>query len=79
MSCPPAADGAWSTPHNSTKERPTLTSIAGAAGQIVGGVDTHRDLHHATVVDLLGEIVDTRSFATTRAGYRAMLAWMRLR
>jgi hypothetical protein len=54
-----------------------LESIAGAVRQIVGGVDTHLDLHHAAVVDLLGEILDTRSFATTRAGYRAMLAWMR--
>jgi transposase len=54
-----------------------LKSIAGAARQIVGGVDTHLDLHHVAVVGLLGEILDTRSFATTRAGYRAMLAWMR--
>jgi transposase len=54
-----------------------LDSIAGAARTIVGGVDTHLELHHAAVVDFAGEILGTRSFATTRAGYRAMLAWMR--
>jgi transposase len=56
-----------------------LDSIAGAgvARTIVGGVDTHLELHHAAVVDTAGEILATRSFATTRAGYRAMLAWMR--
>lgn len=54
-----------------------MDSIAGAARQIVGGVDTHLELHHAAIVDRHGEILGTRSFATTRAGYRAMLAWMR--
>jgi transposase len=54
-----------------------LNSIACAATPIAGGVDTHLDLHHAAVIDTHGEILGTRSFATTRAGYRAMLAWMR--
>jgi transposase len=54
-----------------------LNSIARAATPIVGGVDTHLDLHYAAVIDTHGEILGTRSFATTRAGYRAMLAWMR--
>lgn len=45
--------------------------------EIVGGIDTHQELHYAAVLDMRGEILGTRSFATTRAGYRAMLAWMR--
>jgi transposase len=44
---------------------------------IVGGVDTHKDLHVAAVVDEQDRVLETRSFATTRQGYRLMLAWMR--
>ena len=45
--------------------------------RIVGGVDTHKDLHVAAVVDEQDRVMETRSFATTRQGYRQMLAWMR--
>jgi transposase len=45
--------------------------------RIVGGVDTHKDLHVAAIVDEQDRIIGTRSFATTRQGYRQMLAWMR--
>lgn len=48
-----------------------------AARCIFGGVDTHKDLHVAAVVDDYDRVLDTRSFATTRQGYRQMLAWMR--
>jgi hypothetical protein len=41
---------------------------------ITGGVDTHKDLHVAAVVDDCDRVLDTRSFATTRQGYRQMLA-----
>src|ERR1700675_2623596 len=44
--------------------------------RIVGGVDTHKDLHVAAVVDEQDRVMETRSFATTRQGYRQMLAWM---
>ena len=44
---------------------------------VVGGVNTHKDLHVAAVVDEQDRILGTRSFATTRQGYRQMLAWMR--
>ncbi|WP_420636995.1 IS110 family transposase [Candidatus Palauibacter sp.] len=46
-------------------------------GGIVGGVDTHRDLHTAAVVTLEGTVLGTESFPTTRAGYRAMPRWFR--
>jgi len=48
-----------------------------AARHVVGGVDTHKDLHVAAVVDERDRILATASFATTRQGYRQMLAWMR--
>ena len=44
---------------------------------IVGGVDTHKDLHVAAVVDDYDRLLGTASFPTTRHGYKTMLAWMR--
>src|SRR4051812_42643278 len=44
---------------------------------VVGGVDTHKDLHVAAVVDERDRVLATRCFATTRQGYRQLLAWMR--
>ena len=41
--------------------------------QIIGGVDTHQDLHTAAIVSHDGTVLGTESFSTTRAGYRAML------
>src|SRR5215468_9675696 len=40
---------------------------------IVGGVDTHKDLHVAAVVDELDRVLESRCFATTRHGYKQML------
>ena len=45
--------------------------------RVVGGVDTHKDLHVAAVVDEQDCVLGTQCFATTRQGYRQMLAWMR--
>lgn len=39
------------------------------------GVDTHRDAHVAVAVDRLGAQIDSREIATTREGYRSLLAW----
>ncbi len=44
---------------------------------VVGGIDTHKDLHTAAVVDESGKVLGTRSFATTRQGYRQLVRWMR--
>lgn len=44
---------------------------------VVGGVDTHKDLHVAAVVDDLDRVLASACFATTRHGYKQMLAWMR--
>lgn len=45
--------------------------------RIVGGVDTHKDLHVAAVVDELDRVLGSQCFATTRHGYKQMVAWMR--
>lgn len=43
---------------------------------VFAGVDTHKELHVAAVIDSGEAVLGTRSFSTTRAGYRAMLAWI---
>jgi transposase len=54
-----------------------MTSIATVARDVIGGVDTHQDLHLAAFVEVDGTVLGTRAFPTTRAGYRALLAWIR--
>ncbi len=44
---------------------------------IIGGVDTHKDLHVAAVVDVHNRVLGTGSFPTTRHGYKTLLTWMR--
>jgi hypothetical protein len=39
--------------------------------RIIGGVDTHKDLHVAAVVDEQDRVLGTHSFATTRQGARS--------
>ena len=51
--------------------------VEGTGRRVVGGVDTHKDLHVAAIVDEQDRVLGTRCFATTRQGYRQMLAWMR--
>jgi transposase len=43
---------------------------------VIGGVDTHKDLHVAAVVDDQDRLLGSQCFATTRHGYKQMLAWM---
>lgn len=43
---------------------------------VTGGVDTHKDVHVAAMVDELGAHLGTRSFPTTRTGYQQMADWM---
>lgn len=54
-----------------------MASTPAEGREVIGGVDTHQDLHTAAVVTLEGKVLGTESFSTTRAGYRAMLAWFR--
>lgn len=54
-----------------------MKSIARIEPEVIGGVDTHQDLHTAAVVSPDGTPLGTGSFPTTRAGYRRLLSWMR--
>lgn len=49
-----------------------------AALRVIGGVDTHKDVHVAAVIDELGRLLDTASFATTMSGaLKEDIAWAR--
>lgn len=43
---------------------------------VTGGVDTHKDVHVAALVDDLGGLIATRSFANRADGHRELLSWM---
>ncbi|WP_204034442.1 IS110 family transposase [Sinosporangium siamense] len=45
--------------------------------EIAGGVDTHADTHTAAVIDLVGRVLGTETFPADKAGYTALLGWMR--
>src|SRR5215471_11620854 len=51
-------------------------SIVEVARPVVGGVDTHLDVHVAAAVDELGGLLGVRSFPTTPAGYHALSSWL---
>lgn len=45
--------------------------------EVVLGVDTHKDVHVAAVLNALGVLLATSSFPTTAEGYRQLLTWAR--
>jgi transposase len=51
---------------------PASTDLA-----VVGGVDTHKDLHLVTAISATGRLLGTAAFPTTAQGYRRLLAWLR--
>ncbi|MGH9021254.1 MAG: IS110 family transposase [Acidimicrobiales bacterium] len=46
------------------------------APTVVGGVDTHLDVHVAAALDHVGGLLGTRSFPTTLKGHGQLLAWL---
>lgn len=44
--------------------------------EVIGGVDTHKDLHVAAAVDQLGRVLATATFPARRSGYRRLLEWL---
>jgi transposase len=50
--------------------------IVDSARLVVGGVDTHRDVNVAAVVDMNGGLLGVESFRTTAAGHKLLAAWM---
>jgi transposase len=51
--------------------------MAGEAGAVIGGVDTHKHTHHAAVIDHNGQLLDDREFRTNAAGQAELMAWLR--
>lgn len=54
-----------------------MTDTSNEIDSVVGGVDTHKDLHFAAVVDGKDHVLGTQAFATTRHGYKLMVKWMK--
>jgi transposase len=44
---------------------------------VIGGVDAHADTHEAVALDERGALLASEQFATTLAGYAALLEWLR--
>jgi transposase len=59
----------------STKKGVAVT-IVDSARHVVGGVDTHRDVNVAAVVDMNGGLLGVESFPTTSDGHRCLSSWM---
>jgi transposase len=57
-------------------ERTDTTSMTTTAIEVTGGVDTHRDTHHAAALDQVGRLLGTREFSAEPAGHQQLRAWL---
>jgi transposase len=71
-----AFDERHADPQFQLGREPAVLSMPCVDEKVIGGIDTHKDLHFAAVVDRAGTVLGQRSFATTRQGYRALVRWM---
>lgn len=53
-----------------------MTTMAMPAASVIGGVDTHKHTHYASVVDMQGRLLGHREFPATDRGYAALLSWI---
>lgn len=53
-----------------------MISMTETTIQVVGGVDTHGDTHHAAVIDTIGRVLGSREFAANSTGYRELVDWV---
>jgi len=53
-----------------------MTTVTPLPVAVIGGVDTHADVHVAAACDSLGGLLGTEEFPTTPAGYQALLAFL---
>jgi transposase len=51
-------------------------SIVENPDAVIGGVDTHAELHVAAVVNHVGGVLGIESFRTTQYGYRQLVSWL---
>jgi transposase len=52
------------------------TSMPSDTPAVIGGIDCHTDFHVAAAIDPLGQLLQTRSFPATSAGYRHTFDWL---
>jgi transposase len=43
---------------------------------VIGGVDTHKDTHHAAVITVAGQLLGDQQFPATNRGHQALLDWL---
>ena len=43
---------------------------------VIGGIDTHKDTHHASVITDSGQLLGDRGFPATAKGHRDLLGWV---
>jgi transposase len=53
-----------------------MTTVPSRPVAVIGGVDTHADVHVAAACDPLGAVLGTDSFPTNPAGYRRLLEFL---
>jgi transposase len=51
-------------------------TIVEATRSVVGGIDTHGEVHVVAALDDIGGLLGTESFGANPAGYEALLAWL---
>lgn len=59
----------------SPNERMVMTTMTDSPGGVIVGVDTHKDVHVAAVLDTRGGLVETGSFPATQTGYETLERW----
>lgn len=53
-----------------------MTTMTQPTRRVIGGVDTHKDVHVAAVVDDVGRILGVESFSNDTKGFRRLHTWM---
>ena len=54
-----------------------MTTVGTNPEAVIGGVDTHVDVHVAAAVNHVGGVLGVEAFTTTRTGYRQLVSWLR--
>jgi transposase len=53
-----------------------VTIVGTNPDAVIGGVDTHAEVHVAAVVNHVGGVLGVESFPTTMNGYRQLVSWL---
>jgi transposase len=53
-----------------------MTIVGTNPDAVIGGVDTHVDVHVAAAVNHVGGVLGVESFPTTHSGYRRLVSWL---